>query len=76
MFLTVLHVTLIRQAVQHTKSYGFVTLRQIKKRQCFKHRLFKFCLSRLESISNTEHNFMIAGSQFRNAAAVVLADTT
>lgn len=75
MFLTVLQVTLIRQAVQHTKSYGFVTLYKQKKR-CFKHRLFKFCLSRLESISNTEHNFMIAGSQFRNAAAVVLADTT
>lgn len=31
MFLTVLQVTLIRQAVQHTKNYGFVTLRQIKK---------------------------------------------
>lgn len=30
MFLTVLQVTLIRQAVQHTKSYGFVTLRQKK----------------------------------------------
>lgn len=31
MFLTVLQVTLIRQAVQHTKSYGFVTLHKTKK---------------------------------------------
>lgn len=76
MFLTVLQVTLIRQAVQHTKSYGFVTLRQIKKRRCTKHRLLNSNSLKLESISNTEHDFMIAGSQFRNAAAVVLADTT
>lgn len=62
MFLTALQVTPIRQAVQHTKSYGFVTLHNTKKDDALSTVFLDSNLQKLESVSNTEQDFMIAGS--------------
>ena len=62
MFLTVLQVTLIRHAVQHTKSYGFVTLHKTKKDDALSTVFLDSNLQKLESVSNTEQDFVVAGS--------------
>ncbi len=62
MFLTALQVTPIRLTVQHTKSYGFVTLHKTKKDDALSTVFLDSNLQKLESVSNTEQDFVVAGS--------------